>query len=134
MAEIPGPATEPSVSYVPTPTPVSTPTPTPAKEYKYFPAPPIIQTLHQYQNVNNDKNLQDMETTYFLDKTIEYINKDKSWSKLKKFKKHLNGPDGYEIIYKLLKLFVRKGNTNWYDLKMQKYLVLDYIKHKLSKL
>jgi hypothetical protein len=37
-------------------------------------------------------------------------------------------------MHKLLKLFVRKGNTNWYDLKIQQSLVKDYIKHKLNKL
>lgn len=102
--------------------------------YKYFPAPPVISTYHQYQDVNNDPNLQHTETLYFLDKTLEWIKYDKSYKKLKKFERYLKGPNGYEIIHKLLKLFVRKGNTNWYDLKVQQSLVKDYIKHKLSKL
>jgi hypothetical protein len=128
----------PSVSYVSS-GPSIAPTgaasvPSVTKERLYYPAPPIIQTYHQYQDVNNDKNLQNMETLFFLKRTIECINYNKSWKGLKKFKKHLNSPNGYEIIHKLLKLFVRRGNTNWYDLKVQKDLVLDYIKHKLSKL
>jgi hypothetical protein len=135
FSSIPAPA-GPSVSYVPDKIsePSTAPTVSAAKERLYFPAPPIISTYHQYQDVNNDKNLQHMETVFFLKRTIEYINYEKSWKGLKKFKKHLNGPDGYEIIHKLLKLFVRRGNTNWYDLKVQKDLVLDYIKHKLTKL
>ena len=134
----------PSVSYVPTndttndttnfTTNIINNTPSVAKERLYYPAPPIIQTYHQYQDVNNDKNLQNMETVFFLKRTIECIDYDKSWKGLNKFKKYLNGNNGYEIIHKLLKLFVRRGNTNWYDLKVQKDLVLDYIKHKLSKL
>ncbi len=113
---------------------ISTPTPAPQNTFKYYPAPPVIATYHKYQDVNNDPNLQHTETLYFLDKTLDWIKHDKSFKKLKKFEKYLKGVDGYEIMYKLLKLFVRKGNTNWYDLKVQKSLVKDYIKHKLSKL
>ncbi len=104
------------------------------RQFKYFPAPPLITTYHQYQDVNNDDNLQHMETLYFLDKTLDWIKHDKSFKKLKKLEKYLKGPDGYEIMHKLLRLFIRRGNTNWYDLKIQKSLVKDYIKHKLSKL
>lgn len=75
-----------------------------------------------------------METVYFLDKTLEWIKYDYSFNKLKKFTKYLKGPDGYTIMYKLLKLFVKRGNTNWYDLKIQESLVKSYIKHKLSKI
>ena len=100
----------------------------------YFPPPPIIQTYNQYQDVNNDKNLQNTQTLYFLNKTIDWIKYDKSYNRLKKLQKYFKGPDGYEITYKLLKLFVKRGNTNWYDLKIQQDLVKDFIKHKLSKL
>ena len=128
----PAPSSGPSISF--DPTGLAGATAPSSREYKYFPAPPIIQTYHQYQTVNNDKYLQNMETEYFLDLTLDMIDHNSSWSKLKKFKKYLKGTDGYEIMYKLLRLFVKRGNTNWYDLKMQKHLVLDYIKHKLSKL
>jgi hypothetical protein len=102
--------------------------------YKYFPAPPVITTYHQYQDINNDSYLQDRETTYFLDKTIDWIKHDKSFKKLKKFERYLKGPNGYTIMHKILKLFVRRGDTNWYDLKIQQSLVKDFIKHKLSKI
>ena len=102
--------------------------------YKYYPAPPVITTYHHYQDVNNDSYLQDRETIYFLDKTIDWIKHDKSFKKLKKFEKYLKGPNGYNIMHKILKLFVRRGNTNWYDLKIQQSLVKDFIKHKLNKI
>jgi hypothetical protein len=128
----PTPITTPIPITTPTPTP--TPTPTSTSTYKYYPAPPIIQSYYKYQDVNNDKNLQDTETRYFLDKTIYWIKNDKSFKSLKKLQKYFKGPDGYEIMYKLLKLFVKRGNTNWYDLEKQQNLVKDYIKHKLNKL
>ena len=40
--------------------------------------------------------------------------------------------EGYDIVYHLLRLFVKRGNTNWYDLKIQYDLVMRYIRHKLS--
>jgi hypothetical protein len=106
----------------------------PQKTYKYFPAPPVITTYNKYQDVNNDPNLQHKETLYFLDKTHDWIKYDKSFKKISKIKRHIKGENGYEIIYKILKLFVKRGNTNWYDLKMQEGLVKDYIKHKLNKI
>jgi hypothetical protein len=119
---------------VPTPAPTPAPAPVAATPRLYYPPPPIIQTYTQYQDVNNDKNLQNTQTLYFLNKIVDWIKYDKSYNSLKKLQKYFKGPDGYEITYKILKLFVKRGNTNWYDLKIQQDLVKDYIKHKLSKL
>ena len=126
----------PATTSAPTVAPAVAPTVAPiaSKPKLYFPPPPIIQTYHQYQDVNNDKHLQNTQTLYFLNKTIDWIKYDKSYSSLKKLQKYFKSPDGYEITYKLLKLFVKRGNTNWYDLKIQQDLVKDFIKHKLSKL
>jgi hypothetical protein len=124
------PAPAPSDPVPPAPSaPVSS-----SKPLLYFPAPPIISSITRYQDINNDSKLQNMETEYFLERTKEYIKHDKSWKKLKKFSKYLKGEDGYEITYKILRLFVKRGNTNWYDLKIQEELVMDFIKHKLTKL
>ncbi len=91
-------------------------------------------TTYSYQDVNADKKLQYSITNYFLDKTIDWMKTDKSFKKVKKYLRDLNGPDGEEIMHKILRLFVKKGDTNWYDLKIQKSLVKDYIRHKLAKL
>ena len=66
--------------------------------------------------------------------TLDWIKHDKSFKSLKKFEKYLKGPNGYDIMHKLLKLFVKRGYTNWYDLQVQQNLVKAFIKHKLSKL
>jgi hypothetical protein len=91
-------------------------------------------TTYSYQDVNADKKLQYSITDYFLEKTIDWMKHDKSYKKVKKFLRYLTGPDGEEIMHKILRLFVRKGETNWYDLKIQKSLVKNYIKHRLAKL
>jgi hypothetical protein len=113
---------------------VDVPSSSSSKPRLYFPAPPLIQSFTRYQDVNNDSNLQHIETLFFLERTQECIKRDKSWKKFKKFSKYLKGDEGYEIMHKLLRLFVKRGNTNWYDLKMQQELVMDFIKFKLSKI
>ena len=104
------------------------------REFRYYPAPPIISSYYKYQNVNVDPNLQNKVTTDFHRKVLEWIKHDKSFKKFKKFEKELKSEVGYEMIHKILKLFVKRGNTNWYDLKEQNSLVKDYIKHKLNGL
>jgi hypothetical protein len=116
------------------PAPAAPVAPAASKPAKFFPAPPVIQSYYLYQNVNADPVLQKKVTLYFLDQTINWIKTDKSFSKLKPVLRYLKGDDGYDIMHKLLKLFVKKGNTNWYDLKIQKSLVKSYIKYKLSSL
>ncbi len=93
-----------------------------------------VPTTYKYQNINNDKNLQNLETTYYLDKTIGWMRKDSSFSKVKKYLSDLRGDNGYEIMHKILRMYVKQNNTNWYDLKAQKILVKQYIRHKLKQL
>ncbi len=109
-------------------------TPKESREFRYFPAPPIIPSYFKYQNVNVDPNLQHIVTTDFHQKVIEWIKHDKAFKKFKKYEKELKSEVGYEMIHKILKLFVKRGNTNWYDLKEQNSLIKSYIRHKLNGL
>jgi hypothetical protein len=93
-----------------------------------------VPTTYKYQNINNDKNLQNLETTYFLEKTIGWMKHDSSFSKVKKYLSDVRGENGYEIMHKILRMYVKQNNTNWYDLKAQKILVKQYIRHKLKQL
>ena len=60
------------------------------------------------------------------------MKKDKSFSK-KYLSNIKDNKTNFDIIHSILKLFVRRGNTNWYDLKEQSSLVKEFIKYKLSK-
>jgi hypothetical protein len=93
-----------------------------------------VPTTYRYQNINNDKNLQNLETTYFLDKTIEWMKYDSSFSKVKKYLPELRGENGYTIMHKILRMYVKQNHTNWYDLKPQTILIKQYIRHKLKQL
>ena len=98
-----------------------------------FPAPPLITTFHEYQDVNKDPNLRKNVTEFFYKKSIKWVSKYSEFKPAKKHLKLLKSLDGYKLIYKLLRKFVKKGNTNWYDLRDQYPLVKDYIRFKLSE-
>ena len=53
--------------------------------------------------------------------------------KIVSHKKVIDSDEGYDVIHKILKFLVIKGNTNWYDLDLQEKLVKKYILYKLEK-
>lgn len=99
----------------------------------YYPAPPLILAYREYQNVNADKRLQNMVTKKFLKKLKIWLNEDKEFKSVRKFKNVIDSDEGYDVIHKILKILVIKGNTNWYDLDLQEKLVKKYILYKLQK-
>ena len=99
----------------------------------YFPPPPFILTYRQYQNVNADKKLQNMVTKKFLKKLKGWLNNDSQFKSVKKFKKIIDKDRGYDVVHCILKILVKKGRTNWYDLDLQETLVKKYILFKLKK-
>ena len=96
--------------------------------------PTYVPTTYRYQDVNADKQLQYIVTSHFLQKTIKWMKEDSSYAKIKKYSSALKGPQGYDIMHKILRLFVKNGYTNWYDLKAQSSLVKQFIRHKLNKI
>ena len=105
------------------------------KQYvkKYFPPPPIIDSVVQYQDVNKDPSLRELMTTFFLKKTIKWINNDKEFDSFKNVLSKLEN-EGYDFIYKILKGVTKKYNLNWFDLKYKDkyYAVKKSIKKNLS--
>lgn len=102
----------------------------------YFVPPPLIGTYYKYQDVNNNEKLRKKVTTHFQKELLKKIKKDKSFSYLKSNYNFINSKDGYNFVYKYIRKFVKKGNTNWYDLRddsSNHKLVLDYLKYKLGK-
>ena len=100
----------------------------------YFPPPPVILTRHKYQSVNNDTKLQNMVTQEFYQMLKIWLNEDEFKPLLKIKTELMNKNDGPEIVLRLLKLYVKKNNTNFYDLENQTYQVKDFILYKLTQL
>lgn len=102
-------------------------------EQLYFPAPPVILSYREYQNVNADKKLQNMVTEKFLKKLKVWLKEDPKFKSVKKFKKIIDSDEGYDVIHYILKILVKRGRTNWYDLDLQQGLVKKYILFKLKE-
>nr|QFG74300.1 MAG: hypothetical protein [Megaviridae environmental sample] len=104
------------------------------KIIKYFVPPPIIGTYYKYQDVNKDKKLRKKATNYYLEKILKWINKDKSYKSLKSKKNILNSKEGYDIIYDLLRKYIKLYDVNWYDLFDQKKYLKNYFIYEIGKL
>ncbi len=99
----------------------------------YYPPPPYILSYKQYQNVNTDKRLQDMVTKKFLKKLKVWLKNDPQFKSVRKFKKNIDNEEGYNVVHYILRILVKRGRTNWYDLDLQETLVKKYILFKLKE-
>lgn len=101
---------------------------------KYFIPPPIYTTVVEYQDINKDKKLRDNVTNFFLTKSIKWIESYKEFNHLKNKLPLLKSDKGYNVIYNLLREFVKKGENNWFDLRDNYDVIKDYLRYKLGKI
>ena len=95
-------------------------------EYKrYWPVPPVSSMYYEYQNINKDSNLRELETKFFYNKALKWIT-DSLITDPDKITL-LNSNKGYKIIYKLLRKYVKRSNINWYDLKNHYSTIKNYL-------
>jgi len=98
---------------------------------KYFPPPPYVGTLIEYIDVNKDKNLRKSVTDFFHKKSIKWTSKYPEYSHVKKYLKKLKSSEGYDVIYQLIRQFVKQYNINWYDLRDYYVTFKNFLKAKL---
>ena len=120
---------------------------------------PVIGAGIRFQNLNNDPELKQKMTSYFynklydqwifsdfhfmldhikvrgngqfmVSKTTSTTNEKNMYLKIDFLK---NRVMTRETVYRLLHHYVRKSNTNWYDLKKNKQYVKNLLRHKLAK-
>ena len=104
------------------------------KDKKIIVAPTPLVSGVEYQDVGQDMNLRKDVSAFYLVKTIEWIEKDKDFKSLKKRLRILKSNKGLELIYNLLRLLVRNGKANWYDLRdsWNYPIVKEFLKYKLQ--
>jgi len=79
---------------------------------KYYPVPPIAhESVYEYQNINKDSRLRNDVTLFFQEKLLKWSNKYPEFEKIKS--KNIT----YDLIYKILRIIVKKKNLNWYELR-----------------
>ena len=101
---------------------------------RYFIPPPIVTSVVEYQDINKDKKLRENITSFFLKKSIKWIKNYKEFDHLKNKINLLESDKGYNIIYNLLREFVKKGENNWFDLRDNYDIIKDYLRYKLGKI
>lgn len=98
---------------------------------RYWPVPPVIESVFEYQNVNTDLNLRKDVTTFFHKKIIKWITNYPEFSHHKKKLDFIESLDGQMYVYNLLRNFIKKSGINWYDLRDNYSIVKEYINAKL---
>ncbi len=101
------------------------------KVRRYWPVPPLIQSVYEYQDVNKDVYLRKDVTQFFQQKIIKWIGEDSEFSKHKSKVSFLNSVDGQMHVYNLLRKFVKKSGINWYDLRDNYPIIKEYLNKKL---
>ena len=106
----------------------------PSSVSTYFVPPPIIPTLREKIDINKDKDLRKQVTDFFYRKSKKWMEDDNDFKKTKKNLSLIKSNEGYNIIYQLIRKFVKKYKVNWYDIRKYHYsLIKKYLKKKLSK-
>lgn len=99
----------------------------------YFLPPPVITSSLVYQDINKDQRLREEVTNFFLNKTIKWVTNYSEFKNSKYLLPKLKTDVGYELIYNVLRQFIKKNNYNWYDLRNNYELVKDFIRYRLNK-
>jgi hypothetical protein len=102
---------------------------------RFWPVPPLIDHVVEYQDVNKDINLRKNVTKFFHEKVIKWISESATeYTEFKKYKPKLTfykSTDGQMHIYNLLRLFIKKSGINWYDLRDNYAIIKEYLSTKL---
>jgi hypothetical protein len=85
----------------------------------------IKNTNVKYFDLNEDENVRYRMTIYYQYEFIKLFNNNKKYKKY--YNKILNKKIGYEITYNLLKLYIKKYKTNWYDLPHESANIIKFI-------
>ena len=93
---------------------------------RYWVVPPVIESAVVYQDINNNIPLRKTVTKFFQDKLLKWIKEYPEFSKFKNMLNKIQTEEGYTLIYKILRKFVKAYNMNWYELRTNKSLVKKY--------
>ena len=99
---------------------------------RYWPPPPLIDRVYEYQNLNKDAKFRKEVTEFFKNKIIKWIDNDKEFSKYNSKKKYYETENGFMEVYNLLRKYARKHNLKWWDLRSDHYSnIKEYMSEKL---
>lgn len=85
----------------------------------------MYEKSYEYQDINEDKELQNDVIVFYYNKTIKWLDKNDEFKKSKK---------GIAYIKTVLKLYIKKNNAKWYELRGEDNYdsVKEFIRKNLS--
>ncbi len=98
---------------------------------RFWPVPPVIESVYEYQNINKDPKLRKNVTLFFHKKVLKWVQEYDDFKKYKPKLKFLESVEGQMHIYNLLRHFIKKSGINWYDLRDNYSIIKEYLKEKL---
>lgn len=101
------------------------------KVRRYWPVPPLIDSIYEYQDINKDINLRKDVTEFFHRKVLKWIDEYSDFTHLKTQKKYLQSNKGKMHIYNLLRHFIKKSGINWYDLRDNYTIIKEFLSKKI---
>jgi hypothetical protein len=84
---------------------------------RYYPVPYVPPVIEEVYDVGKDMNLRKSVTDFYYEKLLKWIKTDSDFSGHKKDLGFLHTKAGYKYIYYLLRVYVKNGSANWYDLR-----------------
>lgn len=98
---------------------------------RYWPVPPVYESVFEYQNVNTDLHLKKEVTDFFHKKVLKWIKNYPEFSEHKSKLGFLESIEGQMHIYNLLRKFIKKSGINWYDLRDNYSIIKEYLNSQL---
>jgi hypothetical protein len=101
---------------------------------RYYPVPLMLPSTFEYQDVGKNMSLRNEITDFYRKKIIEWINTDKGFVRHKKHLAFIKSHEGRTYVYTLLRVYVKKGKANWYDLRdnLNYSILKDFFKYKIG--
>ncbi len=98
---------------------------------RFWPVPPVIESVYEYQNVNKDPKLRKEVTMFFHKKVLKWIREYDEFKKYKNKLTFLESVEGQMHIYNLLRKFIKKSGINWFDLRDNYSIIKEYLSKSL---
>lgn len=77
----------------------------------------LYNSTYDYQDLNEDKKLQNDVVVFYHNKTIRWLDENEEFKKLKKHLKFIKSKNGINYVKTVLKLYIKKHNAKWYELR-----------------
>lgn len=96
----------------------------------------LFSQTEDYQDINEDKELQEEVIKFYHKKTLKWLEKNEEFKKSKKHLKFIKSKKGINYVKTMLKSYIKKYEAKWYELRSEENYsdVKEFIRKTLSSL